>query len=118
MNVAVPVTVTVSLPALPKVTLPFRVELPSTLSVESKSTASCTFIVPLTTVSPSPEATVNLSVPTSKLPLATLTVPVSISLPTTTFSLELVVTNLRYEFPASLISNAAALLSGIVRVFA
>ena len=39
VKVAVPVTVTVSEPALPKVTFPFRVVLPSTLRVESKSAA-------------------------------------------------------------------------------
>ena len=68
----------------------------------------------MTTVLPVPEATVNLSVPTRKLPLVTLTVAVSMSLPTTTFSAEFVVTSLRYEVPPSLKSIAAALLSGIV----
>ena len=69
VNVAVPVTVTVSLLAFPRVTLPFKVVAPSTFSDESKSTASCAFKVPLITVLPEPAVTANLSELTVKFPV-------------------------------------------------
>ena len=52
VKVAVPVTVTASAEALPKVTAPFKVVAPSTFSAASKSTSPPALSVPATTVLP------------------------------------------------------------------
>ena len=69
MNVAVPVTVTVSPELSPSITLPSAFNCPSTSKFPVKVELPVTSKVPATNVLPVPLATVNLSVFTTKLPV-------------------------------------------------
>ena len=71
VNVAVPVTVTESPEASPKVTFPFKVVAPVTVKVSEKVAALVTDNVPAIAVLPSPLVTVNLSVFTVIFPEVT-----------------------------------------------